>query len=48
MDFQNENPDIIIDTLFSEQKHIEKEEIKEKNIHSVDPDEYVLYKKYLG
>lgn len=45
---QNENPDIIIDTLFSEQKHIEKEEIKEKNIHSVDPDEYVLYKKYLG
>lgn len=45
---ENENPDIIIDSLFSDQNHIEKEEVPEKNEHSVDPDEYALYKKYLG
>lgn len=49
---ENENPDIIIDSLFSTQNHIdseeEEEEVAEKNEHSVDPDEYALYKKYLG
>lgn len=41
-----ENPDVIIDSLFSNQS-IETVPV-EKNEHSVDPDEYVLYKKYLG
>lgn len=45
---ENENPDIIIDSLFSPQNNIETEETKEKSEHSVDPDEYALYKKYLG
>lgn len=46
---ENENPDVIIDSLFSTQNHIDnEEEVAEKNEHSVDPDEYALYKKYLG
>lgn len=45
---ENETPDIIIDSLFSAQNNIKNEEPVEKNEHSVDPDEYALYKKYLG
>ena len=46
---ENENPDVIIDSLFSTQNHIDnEEEVAKKNEHSVDPDEYALYKKYLG
>lgn len=44
--FEEENSEGIIDSLFSTQE--EKEEVVEKNEHSVDPDEYALYKKYLG
>ncbi len=44
---ENENPDVIIDSLFSTQNHTEEVPV-EKNEHSVDPDEYALYKKYLG
>lgn len=45
---EEENPDNIIDSLFSDQNQTEKDEPVEKNEHSVDPDEYALYKKYLG
>lgn len=46
---EEENSDIIIDSLFSEQNNASNEEVVvEKNEHSVDPDEYALYKKYLG
>lgn len=44
---ENENPDVIIDSLFSAQNNDNQEPV-EKNEHSVDPDEYALYKKYLG
>lgn len=44
---ENENSDVIIDSLFSTQNHAEEEPVN-KNEHSVDPDEYALYKKYLG
>lgn len=45
---ENENPDIIIDSLFSSQNEVDNNIESEKNEHSVDPDEYALYKKYLG
>lgn len=45
---EQENPDTIINSLFAAQNNIEQDEIKEKNEHAVDPDEYALYKKYLG
>lgn len=44
-----ENPDGIIDSLFA--KPVQEEEQEENNTaseHVVDPDEYALYKKYLG
>lgn len=52
-DIYEESSDGIIDKLFtpeSDKKESDKqvdEDNKEKNIHSVDPDEYALYKKYL-
>ena len=52
-DIYEESSDGIIDKLFTpegEKKESEKqvdEDNKEKNLHSVDPDEYALYKKYL-
>lgn len=46
---EEENSGVIIDSLFSEQNNESSEEVVvEKNEHSVDPDEYALYKKYLG
>ena len=47
----NENPDVIIDSLFSqsESQTVSEPEIEPtKSEHIVDPDEFVLYKKYLG
>ena len=47
----NENPDVIIDTLFAQpEPQIVNETVSEpiKSEHVVDPDEFVLYKKYLG
>lgn len=48
--YEEENPDGIIDKLFhtaTEESSIHKSETYEKNEHKVDPDEFVLYKKYL-
>ena len=46
-----ESPDGIIDKLFTpnndEQLKQEQEQNREPSIHSVDPEEYALYKKYL-
>ena len=46
---ENDNPDGIIDSLFT-QKTEEPivEEPKKSNEHMVDPEEFALYKKYLG
>lgn len=44
---EEENQDVIIDSLFSAQNNDNQESV-EKSEHSVDPDEYALYKKYLG
>ena len=47
---EEENPDGIIDKLFhtvAEENNQPQEEEKE-NEHKVDPDEFALYKKYLG
>ena len=47
----NENHDVIIDTLFAQpEPQIVNETVSEpiKSEHVVDPDEFVLYKKYLG
>jgi len=47
----NENSDVIIDSLFSqpEPQIVSEPEIEPtKSEHVVDPDEFVLYKKYLG
>ena len=50
--YEEENPDGIIDELFKtatdETKKSEEEVSDNKNEHSVDPDEFVLYKKYLS
>ena len=45
-----ENPDEIIDSLFTKQEEIitEVEEDDTKSEHVVDPDDFALYKKYLG
>ena len=45
-----ENPDNIIDSLFTKQEDIipEVEEENTKSEHIVDPDDFALYKKYLG
>ena len=44
-----ENSDNIIDSLFAgENLHSEETEEKIANEHSVDPDDYALYKKYLS
>ena len=43
--------DGIIDSLFVQQETLDTEEITEeqvKNEHVVDPDDFALYKKYLG
>ena len=42
-----ENSDGIIDKLFHTST-VENTEVQEDNEHKVDPDEYALYKKYLG
>ena len=48
----NGNSDIIIDSLFSSQQDIIQEENEEMSVskseHVVDPDDFTLYKKYLG
>lgn len=44
---ENETPDVIIESLFASHDSAVEESV-EKNEHSVDPDEYALYKKYLG
>lgn len=54
-DIYEDNSDGIIDKLFTPSQHNEeesteaKEDVSEnkKSVHSVDPDEYALYKKYL-
>lgn len=47
--FNEENSDNIIDSLFAgENLHSEETEEKIANEHSVDPDDYALYKKYLS
>ncbi len=45
---ESENPDVIIDSLFSSAQNNDNQETVERNEHSVDPEEYALYKKYLG
>ena len=48
--YEEENPDGIIDKLFhtAAQESAPQEKTEEKNLeHSVDPDEFALYKKYL-
>ena len=46
---QVENPEGIIDSLFAQQDEpIVTEEEKTKSEHIVDPDDYALYRKYLG
>lgn len=42
------NPEGIIDTLFSAQEGNTQPEEQSSSEHIVDPDEYALYKKYLG
>ena len=47
----NENSDVIIDSLFSQPETPSVQEVQPeptKSEHIVDPDEFVLYKKYLG
>lgn len=46
----SENSDGIIDSLFVQQATVEEENVEQPQIneHKVDPDEYALYKKYLG
>ena len=45
-----ENADKIIDSLFIQQDEIlpDTNEDKTSSVHKVDPDDFVLYKKYLG
>ena len=46
-----ENSDGIIDSLFSQQDDDVREDVVEETTkieHSVDPEDYALYKKYLG
>mgnify|MGYP006983235143 FL=1 len=46
---EEENPDGIIDKLFHTVAEENKQPQEEKdNEHKVDPDEFALYKKYLG
>ncbi len=51
--YEEPNPDGIIDELFKNgtpavnNETVSEPEIKQTNIHTVDPDEYALYKKYL-
>lgn len=49
---EEENPEIIIDSLFKQSEPLlQEEQEEEKKIaseHIVDPDDFVLYKKYLG
>ncbi len=47
---ENENSEVIIDSLFSPQNNDIEEIQEEKTIseHTVDPDEFALYKKYLS
>lgn len=47
---ENENSDVIIDSLFSQKEEHLADTIEEpiKSEHVVDPDDFVLYKKYLG
>ncbi len=46
--YEEENPDGIIDKLF-DTANGENEKVEQKDIeHKVDPDEFALYKKYLG
>lgn len=47
---QSENPDVIIDSLFTKQTeglHEEQEETNTASEHIVDPDDYALYRKYM-
>lgn len=44
----NENPDGIIDSLFTQTVPEETEEVNPTTEHVVDPEEFSLYKKYLG
>ncbi len=53
--YKEENPDGIIDELFKtttdntkQEKNEEQKISQEENSHKVDPDEFVLYKKYLS
>lgn len=46
-DIYEENSDGIIDKLFHTSTE-DSAEVQEDNEHKVDPDEYALYKKYLG
>ena len=47
---EDENPDGIIDKLFHTvaDKNNQPQEEEKENEHKVDPDEFALYKKYLG
>ncbi|MCQ2744597.1 MAG: flagellar biosynthetic protein FliO [bacterium] len=51
VNLQEENPDVIIDSLFTKPEEIsEKESEHEENAtneHIVDPDDFALYKKYI-
>jgi flagellar biogenesis protein FliO len=45
---EEKDPEEIIDSLFQAQDFQTSQNNSEKSQHSVDPDEYALYKKYLG
>ena len=46
-DIYEEGSDGIIDKLFQQNETVKNEEPIQETEHKVDPDEYVLYKKYL-
>lgn len=44
----DENPEVIIDSLFTQEQVVEEEQESLKSEHIVDPDDFALYKKYLN
>ena len=44
--YESENPEEIIDSLFVQEETVQTETIQKE--HSVDPEDFALYKKYLS
>ena len=46
---EDENPEVIIDSLFTQQNEpVQEEPVEQRSEHVVDPDDFALYKKYLS